>query len=248
MFRPYRIPVLLVSMAALFAVGTTPAQVPLHSVSILPATPTAFDTVIARVTTPTCFLDPRTVRVSQSAGALRVDVRYTPNCVLTGGSDIADIMLGQLPPGAYTVRVYISPTLLAASAQFSVADGFDGKPPLHPLVNYTDHWWNAQESGWGLSIMQHTSDRIFATWYVYDQGKNPVWYTLQPGQWLTHQIYKGPVYKTSGPYFGGVFNPSQVTVTAVGEATLTFPDYTSGTFSYTIEGVTGSKAITRLPF
>ncbi len=156
-------------------------------------------------------------------------------------------MLGQFPPGLYGVSVNASNTLLAAG-QFQVADGTDTKAGHHPLVDYTDLWWTVQESGWGLTITQHTSGRIFAAWYVYDQAKQPVWYTLQPGQWTTYNTYTGPVYKTTGPYFGGPFDQTKVSITQVGTAALSFGDYATGVFSYTVEGVTGTKAITRLPY
>jgi hypothetical protein len=236
------------SISALCFSGLLRAQIPFHSVIIVPESPTAFDTVIARVTTPTCFLDPDTARVSQNAGSLRVDVRYVPGCVLTGGSFTAGIMLGQLPPGSYSVGVFASPTALAASAQFSVADAYPSKAVPHPLINYTDWWWTTQEAGWGLSILQHTSDRIFAGWFVYDQSKRPVWYTLQPGNWTNFNKYVGPVYTTTGPYFGGPFDQSQVGITQVGTATLSFSDFANGTFTYTVDGVTGTKQITRLSF
>jgi lysyl endopeptidase len=117
----------------------------------------------------------------------------------------------------------------------------------YPAVDYTDHWWNPHESGWGLSITQHASDRLFAVWFVDNQAAQPVWYTLQ-GSWGTFAQFTGPVYKTTGPYFGGPFDPNQVGVSQVGIGTLLFPDANSGQFSYTIEGVSGSKLITRLPF
>jgi hypothetical protein len=117
-----------------------------------------------------------------------------------------------------------------------------------PSIDVSDHWWNPQESGWGMSIMQHPSDRLFAVWFVYNASNQPVWYTLQPGTWTTFTRYTGPIYKTTGPYYGGPFDPTQVGITQVGTGTLTFTDYKTGTFSYTVEGVSGSKPITRLPF
>jgi hypothetical protein len=157
-------------------------------------------------------------------------------------------MIGKLPAGSYTVSVYQPQSTQVATAQFVVADKYAAASGPHPLVDYTDHWWNAQESGWGLSIMQHTSDRLFATWYVYDQNMQPTWYTLQPGSWTNFKTYAGPIYRTTGPFYGGPFNPNQVSVEQVGVGTLTFADAAHGEFSYTINGVDGSKAITRLPF
>lgn len=123
----------------------------------------------------------------------------------------------------------------------------DGARPF-PLVNYTDHWWAQEESGWGIFVVQHPSDRIFAGWFVYDSAGRTVWYNLQPGSWTKSDTYTGPVYKSTGPHFGGPFYPSQVVRTVVGAATLTFQDSGNATFSYTVEGVSDVKRITRLPF
>ena len=59
----------------------------------------------------------------------------------------------------------------------------------------------------------------------------------------------GTLYKTTGPPFNAVpFNPAAVHATPVGSATLAFTDATDGTFSYTVDGVSQSKAITRQVF
>jgi hypothetical protein len=157
-----------------------------------------------------------------------------------------DVDLGRFPPGNYVVEVVSFETQgTLFSTAFTVTETHAGNP--YPVVDYTDHWWDAQESGWGISIMQHPSDRLFAVWFVYNQSRQPIWYTLQ-GSWITYAQFTGPVYKTTGPYFGGPFDPTQVGITQVGTGTLTFNDYTTGNFSYTVEGVSGSKPITRLPF
>ncbi|MFZ1704534.1 MAG: hypothetical protein WAT79_09300 [Saprospiraceae bacterium] len=96
--------------------------------------------------------------------------------------------------------------------------------------------------------MQHPSDRIFATWFVYDQAGQPTWYTLQPGQWLSSTEYSGPIYKTTGTYLGATYDPSQLVVSSVGTGTFDFKNYSSATFTYTIDGKEGAKEITRLSF
>ena len=41
-----------------------------------------------------------------------------------------------------------------------------GATALH-AQNYTGHWYNAAESGWGLNIV-HQGDVLFPTWFTYD--------------------------------------------------------------------------------
>ena len=65
---------------------------------------------------------------------------------------------------------------------------------------------------------------------------------------MSPTVYTGPVFKTIGPYFGGLFDPNHVGVSLVGTGTLSFTDSNTATFSYTVEGVSGSKPITRLAF
>lgn len=225
------------------------AQLPPNfTVSVLPGAPGALDLIIARISASNpCSIDEGTFRIKQAGALVRVDVNTLANCVPTGGSVGFDVLLGKYPAGVYTVSVFQPEAVQVATTQFTVVDNSSKTMP-HPLVDYSDWWWTVGESGWGLSIMQHTSDRIFAAWFVYDQAKQPVWYTLQPGQWLHFNMYVGPVYKTTGPYFGGPFDQTQVGITQVGTATLTFNDYMTGTFSYTVEGISGTKSITRLAY
>jgi hypothetical protein len=117
-----------------------------------------------------------------------------------------------------------------------------------PAYDFTDLWWNPNESGWGLNLIQHPNNIIFAMWYTYDSTGKMTWYHVPTGTWTSPMTYTGTLYAVSGPAFSGSFNPSLVKRTAVGNATLTFGTSTSGTWSYTVDGVSGSKAITRLAF
>ena len=84
----------------------------------------------------------------------------------------------------------------------------------------TDLYWNPNESGWGLQVVQE-ADVIFVTLYVYDPG-NPIWYTgTGIAQTNSTSIWAGDLYQTTGPWFGApVFNPALVTTTKVGTLTL----------------------------
>lgn len=47
-------------------------------------------------------------------------------------------------------------------------------------ANYTDLWWNKDESGWGLTLAHH-NDKIFGVWYVYDADGKPFWVVMSDG-------------------------------------------------------------------
>ena len=85
------------------------------------------------------------------------------------------------------------------------------------------------------------------TWYVYDNAGRPVWYVASNCT-VSGTGCTGTLYRTTGPPFGPGFNPNSVQVFTVGSATIVFTDANNGTLSYTVNGVSGSKAITRQLF
>lgn len=119
-------------------------------------------------------------------------------------------------------------------------------------IDFTDIWWNAGESGWGINVAQR-SNIIFATLFVYGPDNTARWYsatlvpvTPQPSG-LTR--FSGQLFRTTGPWFGTpVFNPNTVGVQAVGNMTLSFNSPVTGTLVYDVDGVTVTKDIARQPF
>ena len=110
-----------------------------------------------------------------------------------------------------------------------------------PNADYTDMWWNASQSGWGISFMQHgAAHQAYATWYTYDPrardpstGQNkPLWIVMTGGTWVSPTTITGRAYVFNGtPYTQSGSNP---TATDVGTFTLAFSDLSNGTFSYNI--------------
>jgi len=117
-------------------------------------------------------------------------------------------------------------------------------------IDYTDLWWGGDsQSGWGLNLMQHASRNIFGVWYTYDANRHMMWYVIPSGTWSSSNVFTGDIYRTSGPPANAAsFNASAVVRTKVGQGTLTFSDANNGTFAFSIDGVAGTKAITRQPF
>ena len=121
-------------------------------------------------------------------------------------------------------------------------------PANAPAFDYTDLWWSPNESGWGLSITQHASHRIFAAWFTYGPDGKATWYTMPGGTWSSPTTFTGNLFTASGPASNGPFDPGQVVTTQVGSATLSFSDANNGTLAYTVNGVSARKTITRQPF
>ncbi|TMH37404.1 MAG: hypothetical protein E6H66_02600 [Betaproteobacteria bacterium] len=116
--------------------------------------------------------------------------------------------------------------------------------------NYGGLWWArpaASESGWGMNIA-HQGDTLFVTWFTYDAtGKG--WWRSMTATLVSQGIYSGLLEEAIGPPFSAVpFSPSQVRQTAVGTGQLTFSDLNNATFSYTVNGISQTKAITRQVF
>lgn len=117
-------------------------------------------------------------------------------------------------------------------------------------IDFSDMWWVPSESGWGANMIQQ-GDIIFVTLFVYDTNGVPTWYvspaTTYQGN-VAGQRFSGPLYRTTGPYFGGNFNPANVVVREVGSLTFIAPNSASGTLSYSVDGVNVNKSISRQTF
>ncbi len=115
-----------------------------------------------------------------------------------------------------------------------------------PAVDYTDLWWNPNESGWGVSLTQQFG-MIFAAWYTYDATGKPVWYVV-PNCPVSGAGCTGSLYQvTGGESLTTTWNGTN-TPTVVGSATFGFSNASSGTMSYTLNGVSSSRAIGRQAF
>jgi len=122
----------------------------------------------------------------------------------------------------------------------------DVTPGALPI--YQDLWWNPNESGWGLNVA-HQGNILFITWFTYDNDGKATWFVGSDLEKTGNATYSGTLYKTSGPPMtASPWDPSKVTRMQVGSATLTFRDDDNGTFAYTVNGIAGSKAITRQVF
>jgi hypothetical protein len=126
---------------------------------------------------------------------------------------------------------------------------FNGALAAAQAVNYTAMWAvpNLAEGGWGINFT-HQGDVIFVSWFIYDQNGAPIWVSATLTKTGT-RTYTGELDMTTGPPFSAVpYNPTLVTHTTVGTATVVFTDGNNGTFTYTLNGVTRTKALTRFVF
>ncbi|MGZ5685236.1 MAG: hypothetical protein ACXWG9_14020, partial [Usitatibacter sp.] len=114
-------------------------------------------------------------------------------------------------------------------------------------TDYTDLWWNSNENGWGVNVIQQY-DTLFATLYVYDASNSPRWYVASGLTPSGTGVFTGTLYQTTGPVFSGAWNPAAVSVTSVGTMTFSFNSPVTGTLTYTVNNSSVTKQITRYTF
>ncbi|MFO1283519.1 MAG: hypothetical protein U1F51_13870 [Burkholderiales bacterium] len=120
--------------------------------------------------------------------------------------------------------------------------------PVSPATVYpydvADLWWSEAESGWGVQMIQQHGT-VFATLYVYRADTTTDFYVavLAPATGLA---WSGPVYHTSGPWYGGAWNPAQVAETPVGTMSFEAKGYGTGELKYTIGATSVAKNLTRM--
>ena len=114
--------------------------------------------------------------------------------------------------------------------------------------NFQDLWWLPSESGWGLNLA-HQGGILFATLFTYGQDRNALWLVGSSLARVGERVYSGELYRTTGPAFDAQpFDPSRVSRIAVGTMTVSFADGANGTLTYSVNGATQSKPITRYVF
>jgi hypothetical protein len=145
-----------------------------------------------------------------------------------------------------TIRKTLSKQQFAIPMPICFVEGSPGSIP-----NYQDLWWKSPagtESGWGLNIA-HQGDVLFITWFTYDGEGRPMWLVGSNIAKTGNATYAGTLYRTSGPPLAASpWDPARVSRMPAGTATVTFADNGNGTFAYTVDGVSETKAITRQVF
>src|SRR5262249_48061652 len=126
---------------------------------------------------------------------------------------------------------------------FKVAVASSGPP------NYQALWWGGSaENGWGMSLSQHGA-ALFGAPYVYDSPGPALWVVMPGGSWNEgFTPFTGALYIPTGSWFGAYDASRLVAGASVGTATIAFTSATTATLSYTINGVSGQKSISKQPF
>jgi hypothetical protein len=202
-------------------------------------------TFVPTVTGIGIAINPNTNRiyVASAQGAL---------AVIDGATNVVTTVA--IPSGATAIALNpnTNKIYVASGSGVTVIDGAgaaSAPPPVLPAAfNVQGLWWRAprgSESGWGVNLTQQ-GETLFATWFTYDAQGNGLWLVMSNGARIGANTYSGTLYQTSGPGFNEVpYIASKFATAPVGTATFAFTDANNGTFAYSVNGVSGSKAITR---
>ena len=173
------------------------------------------------------------------AGCNALPVRALPGATSVG---VATCSINAIAAGNHSYAVTHSQGLGGGTEQASLSvNALTSGPP-----DYTDMWWAGEvENGWGVSITQHGLIQ-FIVIYAYDTAGKPIWYVIPGGIWNASQTaFTGTAYLPTSARFDA-YDKAQFKINApIGTVTVTYTGSDKATLAYTINGVSGSKAIER---
>jgi hypothetical protein len=107
----------------------------------------------------------------------------------------------------------------------------------------TDMWGTEGENGWGVNITLQ-NDVAFATFFVYDANRNPVWFTSDM-RYQGSLLWSGGLFQSHGPWYGGPYDATTVTTRPAGSARFALTDLNHAQFTYAVDGVFVTEMLTR---
>ena len=129
--------------------------------------------------------------------------------------------------------------VLIALLSPAIADDFSVTSGL------TAHWYNPERDGEGLVLEVLDEDKALLYWFTYDADGNQRW-LLDVGEISGNEIVFPELTVTRGGRFGPDFDPDEVELEVVGEASLSFSDCDHGEFTYSAFGRNETIPMVRL--
>ncbi|MGQ0800859.1 MAG: nidogen-like domain-containing protein, partial [Pseudomarimonas sp.] len=108
-------------------------------------------------------------------------------------------------------------------------------------------WWDPSESGWGL----FTADQgnVLATgWFTYDSDGEPTWFLLTPSGRGADGSYVGSIERYTGVPFDRTPGNAAETSAILGQGSVRFSGTEQLSLTYTVNGTTQTKSLSRFPF
>ena len=238
--------------SALCAAGAEAQLPPFGTTALLPLNPTSFDSLKLSLLDRSCGGAFRykadAYRVSMSQNVITVTLGETEHNLRTlcPASSREEIDLGRLPAGNYTLNVIeaangVAPRsgVVIANAPFTVTDARAAKTAPYVRLDYSGHWWDPNDSGWGLFIWHDARDNLLAAWFTYAADGKPIWYTFQPKWQTSSATFETALLQTSRAPGATVPPPNPTTFVVAGAVSLDFTNFGTadeGKLIYTLTG------------
>lgn len=246
-------------LSSVFMCTWATAQVQVPDFALLPGNPTSADSLKLSMYDKTCRAGFRgdAVRVSMMQNAITVSMG-TPVLAIPPGLCPSvpreEVSIGRLPAGTYTLAVNYTQTVGAApialypTVSFTVTDHRANKLSPYVRLDYSGHWWDPNDPGWGLFIWQDarsSSDSLLAAWFTYAADGKPNWYVFQPAWQTSTTTQTAPLANSTRLPGTSSPPPTAGTPSAAGTASLDFTNFGTadeGKITYTF---TGGQTLTR---
>lgn len=172
---------------------------------VLPSQPSEIEFVRGRIlnlSLPSASHAVADVKVEYANGRLLIQPVFIQVAVPDPGSPATllrdvDFDIGRLPGGDYPVEVALAGSSAAiATATLAV------KPHADPLrTNISGHYWNPNESGWGMMVWNRVADdAVFGVWFTYQDNK-PYWVALSSEGVGSREKVSSGAFRSLGPTF-----------------------------------------------
>lgn len=243
MIMKHRIVLFALFLAAILCAGQARAQLLVPGSNFLfPTNPTSADniTLSTGLSCGRAAFKANAYRTSMSQnnitimlGEVRTDVAFPATC--PPGAPRVEIDLGRLPAGDYTLSMIqaangtFPPVTTISNFPFTVTDARLAKTAPFVRLDYSGHWWDPNDPGWGLFIWHDARDRVLAAWFVYGTDGKPIWYTFQPAWDTFAATFPAPLTQTSRMPGPTIPPPNPTSYTTVGSASLDFKSIANAT-------------------
>lgn len=213
---------------------------------LLPAQPSSSDNLIFRVINPnlgckqgiTSLTNQReTYRIKMESNHITIkfslmwmEPQISTLPIQEGPQIPTEAQIGRLPPGNYTLsteglqcgRGNVSLLPEYQHYAFTVTDGRALKALPFVVLDYSGHWYDPADPGWGVFISQDSRDNILAAFFTYSADGKPAWYVFQPKWELPFRTQTADLWQTAKP--PGTTSPpmGSTQLIPVGRASLDF--------------------------
>lgn len=202
-------------------------------------------TSVSFTTQSTANVDLYVARVANGAASATSAIAAAPprnlanaSATTPGGNETITLSGGALPAG----RWYVTPVNSSGAAAEVTVKAQVTAAGARPGFR-SGHYFNPSRSGHGAFIdfagPVGNPDQWLMVWYTYLEDGTPTWYYTQGAAPGSTGIFRGDLLRV-------VWNGSSASATDVGDVSLTELGAESVSFSYNIDGVSGSETLSRL--